>query len=341
MVSVSKQLNSSRFPNIQTHRFSECFSSETVLIRFVLPNSRYSESSHFTLSHSTQQREEDLDTIFNEHDEYDFDGKKLSKKQRKRREKKRKKREKRKRKKRRKKRKKSKRKSDSKYNDNESSEESQSEKDENTSSHSTDSDSDRDEEEHSENSTSSDSDSSSSSDSDSDSQEDDDSDTDNTSESDVSSNDDDGDLDKNEMAKWSVKRHKEWEKSLAPLLNGNVEEYLSKHLPMAIPAMSPRNSGSNDIPKRIQRELGPIHTNALNANLDEMKRSETVIRKDNGSDDDDINGNGNANGNGNGVDVEPSPEDNAKVLGQSRNRKLDRILRGSKSDIEYTKKVRF
>merc|ERR1711971_333221 len=33
------------------------------------------------------------------------------------------------------------------------------------------------------------------------------------------------------------------------------------------------------------------------------------------------------------------PKDDAEELGRSRNRKLDKILRGSKSNLDYTKKV--
>ena len=115
-----------------------------------------------------------------------------------------------------------------------------------------------------------------------------------------------------------------------------MEEYLSKHLPMAIPAMSPRNSGSNEIMNRVRRELGPQRHSIHIKDPEELMRTATMLQKESGSDDDDddeppIDVIASA--------VEQSPEDNAEALGQSRNRKRDRILRGSKSNLDYTKNV--
>merc|ERR1712190_660384 len=112
------------------------------------------------------------------------------------------------------------------------------------------------------------------------------------------------------------KNAQNFENDLNLLLNGNIDEYISKNMPMDIPAMSDENM---DAPLVNRDELRPHSLSIQIKDVEMLQQQIGIVNRDEDEDADD--------------------EDDAKEAAKSRNRKLDRIMRGSKSNLEYTKKV--
>merc|ERR1712154_170428 len=89
-------------------------------------------------------------------------------------------------------------------------------------------------------------------------------------------------------------------------------------MPMDIPAMSDENI---DAPLVNRDELRPHSLSIQIKDVEMLQQQIGIVNRDADEDEDD------------------DDEDDAKEAAKSRNRKLDRIMRGSKSNLEYTKKV--
>merc|ERR1712113_1264236 len=105
------------------------------------------------------------------------------------------------------------------------------------------------------------------------------------------------------------------------LLNGNIDEYTSKNMPMDIPAMSDhdKNKDLNERPLVNRDELRP-HSPSI-----QIKDVEMLQRQI-----------GNVEHAPSDVDNEEYKESEAVVedVTKSRNRRIDRIIRGSESNLE-------
>merc|ERR1711991_659945 len=153
---------------------------------------------------------------------------------------------------------------------------------------------------------------------------------------------------KNQEKGKKKKKQKKFEKDLALLLNGKVDEYISKNMPMDIPAMSPKGD-SNDILAREIMNRDELRPRSLSIEIKnaEYLRKRIGDKQEESEDDEEPNNNINNNNNDKSPNNEnqdekelyETPKDNAQTEARTRNRKLDRILRGSNSNLEYTKKV--
>merc|ERR1712129_171840 len=121
-----------------------------------------------------------------------------------------------------------------------------------------------------------------------------------------------------QQTKWTKKTQKKFEKDLDLLLNGNIDEYISKNMPMDIPAMSDKNDLS-ERPLVNRDELRP-HSLSIQIKDVEMLQRKIGNVEHEPSDDDDLD---NEEYKEEQVELPMADADIAHVA-KSRNRRIDR-----------------
>eukprot|EP01083_Nonionella_stella_P172443 591825_1 len=188
-----------------------------------------------------------------------------------------------------------------------------------------DTDSDEDSEDEEEDSEEEETDSDSDSDEESDSDESDEDDTD----SDEDSEDEEEDSEEEETDSDSDSEEEEeesngkFEDDLDLLLSGNIEEYISKKMPLAVTTEEVKEEVKEEEPAVVTKMHRPHSLSIQIRDVEELQEAIGDVKHEEESDDDDDDDDANE----------------AEILGKSRNRKIDRILRGSKSNLDYAKNV--
>ena len=214
--------------------------------------------------------------------------------------------------------------------------------DEDDSSDSTD---DEDEDDESSSDSEEDDSSSSSDEEETDSDEDEDSDSDDSSESESSSESEDNNKRKKDKIKFNKKEQKKFEKDLALLLDGKVDEYISKNMPMDIPAMSDKDEHEDitfnrDLADRVNAEVRPHSLSIQIKDVDQLR--DAIGDVENEDSEDEQPNNNLISPSPNEEEKIASPLDDTDTVGKARSkpqRRIDRIIRGSNKNLENIKRV--